>query len=704
MSQKDTTSHYDGLSLKDLLELKIVSVSKNPEFLFDAALSASVVTKEEIQRTGCTSIMEALRLVPGIIVRQQTNGNYDIHLRGMDNVPLNASFDIASTTTLVMINNRPIYSYLRGGTFWETLPVDINDVEKIEVVRGPAGAMYGPNAVNGVINIITREPVNEGLYIVANAIQGSDQTFVNNISAGIKKEKWSLIASANYQRRNRSQNSYFEFNRNQWFENSDLLFNFNNDTVRNLSIRNPYPELAMEKYAGNIFLSYNPTEKINLDISAGTQHSLVQKVSAENELTPLSTALSASNYVDLRVKAGNLSAQFSHNCGQQIVDHDPGNKFDFAITDANIEYNFRGKNFEIKPGMSFRNAIYDDRKYSDLSNKAGIFNGKGNIRTITASIRAEYSLIPNKLKLIGGLAADKFNFPNKTYFAAQLATTYKINNNHIVRAVFSQTPRSSNIFDTYVDQTVVYYPSGYQQFTRMGLVGNKDLKLLTAYLIEFGYRGKLSPRMNIDVEIFDIRAGNTNLLVTSAPYQREEGNNVITEIPIVATNLPLKFHQQGITVSLAYSTPKFQIKPFLTLQKSMVSDYAPYHNTPDAGMGPNNINSGIGTKQAHRSTPARFGGLSINYVPTSRINANISSYVYSKQSYSHLSNVLLNDGIRGRDEIKGKIIVNASVSYEPIRDLHFFISGKNILNNTSREFFKADKIPAMLLGGINYQF
>src|SRR5687767_11368224 len=108
--------HYEGLTLEDLLNTKVETVSKKTERLFNAALSASVLTKEDIQRIGATSIMEALRQMPGVIIREQSNGNYDIHLRGMDNVPPNASFDMASTTTLVMINNRPIYSYLRGGT------------------------------------------------------------------------------------------------------------------------------------------------------------------------------------------------------------------------------------------------------------------------------------------------------------------------------------------------------------------------------------------------------------------------------------------------------------------------------------------------------------------------------------------------------------------------------------------------------------
>src|SRR5690242_3729195 len=106
-SQADTSSSntYDALSLKDLLNVKIGSVSKMAEPLFDAPLSASVISKDEIRRAGCTSIMEALRLVPGMIVREQTNGNYDIYLRGMDNLP-NASFYGTSNTMLVMIDGR----------------------------------------------------------------------------------------------------------------------------------------------------------------------------------------------------------------------------------------------------------------------------------------------------------------------------------------------------------------------------------------------------------------------------------------------------------------------------------------------------------------------------------------------------------------------------------------------------------------------
>src|SRR5580693_5240503 len=163
------------------MNVPIYSVSKSTESTFDAPLSSSVVTREEIRKAGCTTIMEALRLVPGVIVREQTNGNYTVDIRGLDNLPPNLGvYFMANSTTLVMIDERPVYNYLQGGTFWETLPVDLNDVERIEVVRGPAAAMYGPNAESGVINIITASAKKKGVYVVANGQYGNYNTGIAN--------------------------------------------------------------------------------------------------------------------------------------------------------------------------------------------------------------------------------------------------------------------------------------------------------------------------------------------------------------------------------------------------------------------------------------------------------------------------------------------------------------------------------------------
>jgi iron complex outermembrane receptor protein len=696
---------YEDLSLKELLNVKIVSVSKNAEFLFEAPLSASVITKEDIRRAGSTSIMEALRLVPGVIVREQTNGNYDIHLRGMDNIPPNSSFDIASTTTLVMIDNRPIYSYLRGGTFWETLPVDLNDVEKIEVVRGPAAALYGPNAVNGVINIITRKLNKQGVYAVANAQQGTNHTFINNASIGYKSDKWNGIISGNYQGRQRSQTSYFNFYKNDWYELGETFIKFQGDTVRNMFQRYPDQHLALDKYGTNLFLNYEPTKKTRIGLTAGLQDSKAQRVAAENEVTPLSTTSSKSKYVDLHAAIGGLTAQFSYNSGTQVVDSDPGNKFDFTTFDANVEYNYVKGKFSIKPGLSYKTAVYDDTEYSDTLHKAGIFNSRGEITTASGSLRTEYTMIGDRLRLVAGVAANKFNYPDDIYISYQMAATFKADKNNLFRFVYSLAPRSSNVFDTYVDQTIAYYPSGYKKYTWMMLAGNKDLKLLTAHLMEAGYRGRLGAKLNIDIEAFNIRAKNYNLLVTSAAYTKLNGTDTVSMEPIVSTNLPLTSIQHGVTVSLIYTSGRMQFKPFVTVQGTRLEDYAPYNNTPDApyAVPGKNIYGGMGTTTKLKSTPAVYGGASLNYSAFTKWNVNLNAYYYSEQDYYHLTNVIFADGERGVDHIDSKLLLNARISFEPKKGLQLFGSAKNLLDDTSREFYKSDIVPLRFFVGINYE-
>ncbi|MBC7949100.1 MAG: TonB-dependent receptor [Chitinophagaceae bacterium] len=706
-AQSDTASagQFDDLSLKALLNVRIVSVSKKTEFLFDAPLSASVVTREEILRTGCTSIMEALRLVPGMIVREQSNGNYDIYLRGMDNVPSNAPFEGNSTTTLVMIDSRPIYNYLKGGTFWETLPIDLNDVEKIEVVRGPAAALYGPNAVSGVINIITRQVKNEGVYVVANARQGSYNTYINNASIGYRKGKWSLIGSGNIQLRDRTQESYYEFFRNEWREQPDYSISILNDTV-NLDI--PHTHLAMKKHGVNAFLSFDQDSDVKFTLSAGKQNSSVQKVSTENGVTPLSTVNSTSTYIDLNASIKKFSTQLSYNKGRQSPTA-PGSQYDFNTVDANIEYSFSKGNLILRPGIGYRSAIYDDTKYSDLVNKTGIFNSRGIITTNTASLRGEYKMLDDKLRFVGGLALNKFNFPDTAYLSYQLAVTYKLDKKHLIRGVISRAPRSANIYDTYVDQTIANMQIGYQKYMKLAMEGNKNLKLLTSNLLELGYRGILSQKLSVDVELFDIRSKNYSSIAIHGTYQQLSGNDTTYVTPFIATNLPVTHHQQGITLSTTYQSKKFTARPFITLQHSTVSNYSSYLNTAEAS-GPfvnnnpavNNINSEMGTKVELESTPTVFGGMAINYVPCTQWNLNLSGYYYSAQTYYHATNSLFADGVRGIDQIPAKLILNASVSYQPMKKVRLMASARNMLDDQSREFFKSDTAPFMLIAGINF--
>ncbi len=136
------------LSIEELADLKITTVSRVEERLADAPAAVFVITRDEIRRSGVTTIAEALRLAPGVEVARRSAHSWSITIRGFNS-------DLANKL-LVLIDGRSVYSPLYAGVFWDVQDVLLEDVERIEVIGGPGGTLWGANAVNGVINVITR--------------------------------------------------------------------------------------------------------------------------------------------------------------------------------------------------------------------------------------------------------------------------------------------------------------------------------------------------------------------------------------------------------------------------------------------------------------------------------------------------------------------------------------------------------------------
>jgi iron complex outermembrane receptor protein len=146
------------MSLEEVLHSEVTSVSKRPEQLFGAAAAISVITGEEIQRSGARSLAEALRLAPGLGVAQLDANKWAIAARGFN--------DRFSNRLLVLMDGRTIFSPSDAGVRWDVQDYLLEDIERIEVVRGPGGTLWGGNAVNGVINIVTKGARNtEGVFL-----------------------------------------------------------------------------------------------------------------------------------------------------------------------------------------------------------------------------------------------------------------------------------------------------------------------------------------------------------------------------------------------------------------------------------------------------------------------------------------------------------------------------------------------------------
>jgi iron complex outermembrane receptor protein len=141
-------SGLKSLSLEELSQIEVTSPSKEPTSAFRSPVAIYVITGEDIRRSGVTTIPDALRLAPGVEVGQIDGSKWSIGIRGFGTR--------ISRSVLVLIDGRTVYTPLFAGTYWEVQDTLLEDIDRIEVIRGPGGTIWGPNAVDGVINIITK--------------------------------------------------------------------------------------------------------------------------------------------------------------------------------------------------------------------------------------------------------------------------------------------------------------------------------------------------------------------------------------------------------------------------------------------------------------------------------------------------------------------------------------------------------------------
>lgn len=153
----DSTADLKKLSVEELMNIEVTSVSKTQETLEGAAAAITVVTNEDLRRSGATTIPAALRFVPGLHVAQNTSNVWAVSSRGFSST--------SSEKLLVLTDTRSVYTPLFSGVFWDAQDYLLADVDRIEVIRGPGAALWGSNAVNGVINITTKSAADtQGLH------------------------------------------------------------------------------------------------------------------------------------------------------------------------------------------------------------------------------------------------------------------------------------------------------------------------------------------------------------------------------------------------------------------------------------------------------------------------------------------------------------------------------------------------------------
>jgi len=727
-----------GVSAEDLLQMimnkDVSSASKTKEKVFQSPLSTTVITKEELTASGVTSIAEALRLVPGMIVREKTPGNYDLHIRGNDNTPpKNVNLYSEDAMSLVMIDNRPVFNYSFGGTFWETLPIDLNDVERIEVIRGPSSALYGPNAVGGVINIITKHPDSSKPTANANLQMGTqnNRIFNGGISGGVGK-KFKYRVSGNYQYKERFQDDFyvFDINKRMSYDQMDSLHMYwgnafqkptHADTLFKEKITSK--NLATDKFGANVFLYYDLNKEVNFVLSAGTQKSEVVSTTLGNAAIPYVGRTSNTQYVDVRAKAYGLDFQTNYMFGDQEVEKsNPGYHINPNIFNAQLEYDYKIGTLTLRPGVSYQATMYTDKKYVDIDAKEGFLNGDKRLSGIAGFFRADYKPF-ERLRLIAAIRADKYDIPDKTYLTYQFISTFNLNENNILRAVYSRANRGPFIVDSHADLTAASVPHVLSLYWS----GNQNLKLPVMDMVEFGYRLKLFGRMMIDLEAFHNTTKDYSYFNLDSMVYKVQTGQPSRKGYIDYRNFDMNTVQNGITCNISVVVDKkINFSVFGTYQVTKINDFYPR----TLGFMLTNLQTGLNAgnpkkvsvitpdslvNTTNKSTPNVFGGMSLSYYPTHKLSISATGYFYTSQIIETTKVDVTNntakknyfDGIAGVPDmysVKAKFIPNLKVSYKFWKENSLYINARNFLGNSEKEFAYTDQIKGTYLVGVELNF
>ena len=143
---------YD-LDLKQLLQVKVETLNKRPQHFFELPAATTVIDRREIERSNAQTIPDLLTRVPGVFVKQISSRETVVAIRN--------DIQMFNTNLLVLIDGNPYYNQTTANVLWSMLPIAIEDIERIEIIRGDGGTTWGTNSSSGVINIITRTPDSE---------------------------------------------------------------------------------------------------------------------------------------------------------------------------------------------------------------------------------------------------------------------------------------------------------------------------------------------------------------------------------------------------------------------------------------------------------------------------------------------------------------------------------------------------------------
>lgn len=633
-----------NLSLEQLSNIEVTSVSKKPEKVSEAAAAIFVIGQDDIARSGMTSIPELLRMVPGLSVAQSGAHTWAISARGFT-----GQF---SNKLLVLIDGRTVYSPLYSGVYWDVQDTPLQDIERIEVIRGPGASLWGANAVNGVINIITKKAQDTQGGMLSQTVGNVDRSLTTVRYGGKIGEHAHARVYAKYDERDEFRTTSDTGAQDMW-NKAQGGFRIDHDEVEGVSwtlqgdvyrsgqdyplnipsLTSPFSRPAFESevaQGGNVLARIN--QKIS-DESIWTLQMYFDNQQRQNQF-----------FDDHR---STIDLELQHNW-QPHEDHSLVWGMGYRLIFDHIE------------GTQFVNFSPEDRSY-------GLFN---------AFLQDEIQLIDDTLKLTLG---SKFEHNDFTGIEIQPSArlTWLVDDRQTLWASASRAVRTPNRFSddgAYVVQTTSL---GGGNFGFLQQEGNRRFESEELHAFELGYRVQAKKNLSFDIATFynhylEVVANS----VGTATQTSFEGGTPYFVVPITPTNAN-RAKSHGVELAA-------QWEPFSNWRLNGTYTYLSFK----------------------RKTPEPAGFALVNNAPTHQ--ASLRSTVLLDHGVSMSNSVYYVDQIASRN-IDSNIRFDTRLAWQVLPSVELSIVGQNLLDESHPEFGaflprNPSEVPRSFYGNVTWTF
>lgn len=658
LAQADLTA----FGIEELMEITVTSVSKKSQKIADAAAAIYVITQDDIRRSGVTNIADALRMAPGVQVAKIDSNKWAVSTRGF-----NGRF---ANKLLVLMDGRSLYNPFFLGVYWEVQDTVLDDIERIEVIRGPGAALWGSNAVNGVINIITKSAdKTEGTLISAGS--GSyEQGFATVRQGTAISDNTNLRLYAKHQQRDGFADATGKETYDDWHTTQGGFRLDSKLTSQNsLTIQGDY-------YDGQIketYLLYNLPTPSNPLYSHFQQSK--SSVSGGNILTRFQKSFSDTN-------SFSVQSYYEYSEYNMLVAPEK-----FNTVDLEFQHRFSfSDNQDLVWGGGYRFSRYD------INNSATISFEQQRVKNnlYSAFIHDEIRLIPDRLSLILGSRIEQ-NDNSGFDLQPNGRLLWTVTPHDSVWAAVSRAVRSA----TKGEQTIQYNyrtippntgPNTAPIPLRLEIVGNPGFKSEELLAYEIGYRTEPLAHLSIDIAAYYNSYSKLRVISPGTPYTEPAGGfpaNAV--IPFYLSN-DMHGHAVGAELSVDWR-PAY----WWRLQGSYgYQNLTMYLDGPSTDK----INKGNAEGDVPQNQVSLRSGFDIGRQVT------LDLWL---RGVDHLPSI---DG----NQMPGYIAIDARIAWKPFKELELALIGQNLLDNHHPEFIPeyvntvSTEVPRSLYGKVTWQF